>query len=202
MSYIIGKMKKDGQLKKLLILFLTFMKVGALTFGGGYAMIPIIEEEVTKKHRWISSMEILDVIAISESTPGPIAVNTATYVGYKVGGIWGSIFATLGLALPSFVIIFIISFFYKDFIQWKAVDAIFKGLKVGVILLLIKALIKLSKGVRINGVSIILFSIGLITMLAASIFMIEFKYFSLCLILLGILTGIIVAKVSKKEENK
>ena len=195
-------MKKENNLKKLLVLFLTFMKVGALTFGGGYAMIPIIEEEVTKKHRWISSLEILDIIAISESTPGPIAVNTATYVGYKVGGIWGSIFATLGLAIPSFVIIFVISFFYKDFIEWKVVDAIFKGLKVGVILLLLRAVIKLSKGVKINGLSIILFSIGLIVMLSASIFNINFRYFSLCLILLGIIVGIITTKVNKKEEEE
>ena len=80
-------MKKDSYLFKLLILFLTFMKIGALTFGGGYAMIPIIEEEVTKKRKWISEIEIMDILAISESTPGPIAVNTATYVGYKVAGI-------------------------------------------------------------------------------------------------------------------
>ena len=101
-------MKKDSYLFKLLILFITFMKIGALTFGGGYAMIPIIEEEVTKKRKWISEIEIMDILAISESTPGPIAVNTATYVGYKVAGIAGGIIATLGLAIPSFVIIFVI----------------------------------------------------------------------------------------------
>ena len=178
------------------------MKVGALTFGGGYAMIPIIEEEVSKKHRWISQGEILDIIAISESTPGPIAVNAATYVGYKVGGIWGSIFATLGLVVPSFVIIFTISFFYKDFIEWKAVHAIFQGLKVGVIILLLKAFFRLSKGVKINGLTIILFLVGLITMLSASIFMIEFRYFSLCLILLGIVVGLVATKVNKKEEKE
>jgi len=82
------------------------MKIGALTFGGGYAMIPIIEEEVTKKRKWISEIEIMDILAISESTPGPIAVNTATYVGYKVAGIVGGIVATIGLTIPSFVIIF------------------------------------------------------------------------------------------------
>ena len=121
-------MKKDNVFYRYLILFLTFLKIGAFTFGGGYAMIPIIEDEVTRKRKWITATEILDVIAISESTPGPIAVNTATYVGYKVGGILGSIFATLGLAIPSFVIIFVISFFYKDFMQWKVIAAMFKGL--------------------------------------------------------------------------
>ena len=195
-------MKKDNTFIRLFVLFLTFMKIGAFTFGGGYAMIPIIEEEVTKKRRWISEMEILDVIAISESTPGPIAVNTATYVGYKVGGILGSIFATLGLAIPSFVIIFVISFFYKDFMQWKVIAAMFKGLKVGVILLLINALFKLKKGVKTNLLGIILFVIALSASLVFSIININFRYLSLCLILLGIVVGIALTALGKMEENK
>ena len=195
-------MKKDNAFIRLLVLFLTFMKIGAFTFGGGYAMIPIIEEEVSKKRKWISEMEILDVIAISESTPGPIAVNTATYVGYKVGGILGSIFATLGLAIPSFVIIFVISFFYKDFMQWKVIAAMFKGLKVGVILLLINALFKLKKGVKTNLLGIILFVIALSASLVFSIININFKYLFLCLILLGIVVGITLTALGKMEENK
>ena len=194
-------MKKDNTFIRLLVLFLTFMKIGALTFGGGYAMIPIIEEEVTKKRKWISELEILDVIAISETTPGPIAVNTATYVGYKVGGILGSIFATIGLAIPSFVIIFVISFFYEDFMQWKVIAAMFKGLKVGVILLLVSALFKLKKGVKVNAVGIILFVIALCAMLAFSIFNVNFKYLSLCLILLGIIIGITLTALGKMEDN-
>ena len=194
-------MKKDNVFIRLLVLFLTFMKIGALTFGGGYAMIPIIEEEVTKKRKWISEMEILDVIAISETTPGPIAVNTATYVGYKVSGVLGSIFATLGLAIPSFVIIFVISFFYKDFMQWKVIAAMFKGLKVGVILLLVSALFKLKKGVKVNVVGIILFVIALCAMLAFSIFNVNFRYLSLCLILLGIIVGITLTALGKMEGN-
>ena len=162
-------------------------------------MIPIIEEEVTKKRRWISEMEILDILAISESTPGPIAVNTATYVGYKVGGILGSVFATLGLALPSFAIIFVISFFYKDFMQWKVIAAMFKGLKVGVILLLINALFKLKKGVKVNLIGIVLFVVALATMLVFSIININFRFLSLCLILLGILVGITLTALGKME---
>ena len=196
-------MKKDNAFIRLLVLFLTFMKIGLFTFGGGYAMIPIIEEEVTKKRRWISEMEILDILAISESTPGPIAVNTATYVGYKVGGILGSVFATLGLALPSFAIIFVISFFYKDFMQWKVIAAMFKGLKVGVILLLINALFKLKKGVKVNLIGIVLFVVALATMLVFSIININFRFLSLCLILLGILVGITLTALGKMEgENK
>ena len=195
-------MKKDNAFLRLLILFLTFLKVGALTFGGGYAMIPIIQEEVTKKRKWISEMEILDILAISESTPGPIAVNTATYVGYKVGGILGSIFATLGLAVPSFVIILIISYFYKDFMQWQVIQAAFKGLKIGVILLLINAVIKLKKGVKVNLVGIILFVIALATMIVTSIFNVQFKYISLCLIVFGLLVGIVLTALGKMEGGK
>lgn len=165
-------------------------------------MIPIIEDEVTKKRKWISEIEILDILAISESTPGPIAVNTATYVGYKVGGILGSIFATLGLAIPSFVIIFVISFFYKDFMQWKVIEAAFKGLKIGVILLLINAVIKLKKGVKVNLFGIILFVVAFSVMIAFSFININFKYLSLCLILLGILVGITLTALGKMEGNK
>ena len=195
-------MKNDNYFIRLLTLFLTFMKVGLFTFGGGYAMIPIIEEEVTKKRKWISEIEILDVIAISETTPGPIAVNTATYVGYKVAGIWGSILATLGLAIPSFAIIFVISYFYKDYMQWKVVQAAFKGLKIGVILLLLNAVIKLSKNFKISLIGAILFAIALSVSLAFSIININFKYTSLCLILLGILVGIVLTIIGKEREKE
>ena len=196
-------MKKDSYLFKLLILFLTFMKIGALTFGGGYAMIPIIEEEVTKKRKWISEIEIMDILAISESTPGPIAVNTATYVGYKVAGITGGIFATIGLTIPSFVIIFVISFFYQDFMKWPVIAAMFKGLKVGVIILLFSAVLRLRKGVKVNLVGTILFVSALSIMLVFSFIDIGFKYLSLSLILLGIITGIVLTLIAnKKEGNK
>ena len=195
-------MKKDNYFIRLITLFLTFMKVGLFTFGGGYAMIPIIEEEVTKKRKWISEIEILDIIAISETTPGPIAVNTATYVGYKVAGIWGSIIATLGLAIPSFAIIFVISYFYKDFMQWKVIQAAFKGLKIGVILLLLNAVIKLSKNFKINLIGVILFVIALSASLVFSLINSNFKYVSLCLILLGIIVGVVLTIVSKEREKE
>lgn len=195
-------MKKDNYLFKLLILFLTFMKIGVFTFGGGYAMIPIIEEEVTKKRKWISEMEIMDILAISESTPGPIAVNTATYVGYKVAGVAGGIIATIGLAIPSFVIIFVISFFYQDFMQWPVIAAMFKGLKVGVIILLFSAVLKLKKGVKVNLVGIVLFVTALSLMLVFSFIDTGFKYLSLCLILLGIITGIVLTLIGKNKEEQ
>ena len=195
-------MKKDSYLFRLLILFLTFMKIGAFTFGGGYAMIPIIEEEVTKKRKWITELEIMDILAISESTPGPIAVNTATYVGYRVAGVAGGIIATLGLAVPSFAIIFVISFFYKDFMQWPVIAAMFKGLKIGVIILLFSAVLKLKKGVKVNLVGVILFVTALSLMLVFSFIDTGFKYLSLCLILLGIITGIVLTALSKNKGGK
>ena len=95
--------------KKLLSLFLTFAKIGAFTFGGGYAMIPLIQREAVTKHNWVSDDDIMDIIAIAESTPGPVAINSATFVGYKVAGVLGSAAATLGVVMPSFLIIYFIS---------------------------------------------------------------------------------------------
>ena len=124
---------------KLLNLFLTFFRIGLFTFGGGYAMIPLIQRETVENHKWISDDDILEVIAIAESTPGPIAINSATFIGYKVAGVWGSFFATLGVVLPSFIIILIISFALREFQDIKAVQYAFNGIRAGVLALIIKA---------------------------------------------------------------
>ena len=158
-------MKKKNAFVLLIELFISFFKVGLLTFGGGYAMIPIIQKEVVEKRKWMNGNDILDILAISESTPGPIAVNSATYVGYKVMGFWGSLVATIGLAIPSFIIIFVISLFYEKFLSFHVVNAIFKGVKVGVIILLILAVIKLKKNVEVNTLGLVLFTITLVGML-------------------------------------
>ncbi len=196
-------MKKNNVFYQLLILFLTFAKVGLFTFGGGYAMIPIIQKEVSDRHKWINEEEIIDIIAISESTPGPIAVNMATYVGYKVRGIPGAILSTLGLMVPSFVIILGISFFYDEFIKIRALQAIFKGLKVGVIILLFSAVLKLRKGVKVNLTGTIIFASTLIISLVFSFLDTGFRYLSLILILLGLITGVVLTIIgSKKEKTK
>ena len=101
----------DSRRKSLLILLFSFLKIGAFTFGGGYAMIPLIQKEIAEKRKWVTDEDILDIIAIAESTPGPIAINSATFIGYKTCGVLGSFFATLGVVLPSFVIIMIIAFY-------------------------------------------------------------------------------------------
>lgn len=195
-------MKKRNKFLDCLILFYVFAKIGLFTFGGGYAMIPIIQTEVSEKRKWVKPSEILDILAISESTPGPISVNAATYIGYRVAGFWGSLFSTLGLALPSFIIIFIISFFYKTFMSWNVVNAAFKGIKVGVIILLVSAVFKLKKAVPTNIQSAIIFIVTLIASLAVSIFAIKIPSFSIILIVLGLLTGIVITALSKKGEKK
>lgn len=164
-------------------------------------MIPLIHKEVVEKKKWQSNDDILDILAISESTPGPIAVNAATFVGYRVAGFWGAFFATLGLAIPSFVIITIISFFYKSFMQWTWVQAAFKGIRIAVIILLFRAVLKLRTGMKTNAASIIVFSIVLTIMLLSTF--LQWKIvigniqlsISLLLILLGIIFGIVEASL-------
>ena len=138
-------------MKELLTIFLTFLKIGAFTFGGGYAMIPLIQKEAVEKHHWVTDEDILDIVAIAESTPGPIAINAATFVGHQTAGFAGAVAATLGVVLPSFVCIFVIFHILQAFQEAKAVQYAFNGIRVGVLVLLIKALVKMfrtgSKGV-------------------------------------------------------
>jgi len=133
------------KLKLCLQLLLTFMKIGVVTFGGGYAMIPIIENETSKKKNWIAPDDLIDVIALSESTPGPISICAATFIGYKLAGVTGAFCATLGVVLPSFVIIYLISLFLKRFEELTAVKYAFFGIRAGVLALLIKAVISMFK---------------------------------------------------------
>ena len=122
----------------LLSLFLTFLKIGLFTFGGGYAMIAQIKETVVQNKKWMTDQELLEVIAIAESTPGPIAINLATYVGYKKRGVLGSALATLGVVIPSLIIIFIISLFLDEFMTNKYVAYAFTGIKCAVAFLILK----------------------------------------------------------------
>ena len=134
-------------------LFLTFMKIGAFTFGGGYAMIPLIQREVVEEKKWISESELMDMIAIAESTPGPIAINSATFVGHQVGGFWGAFCATLGVILPSFVIITVISYVLKQFESLRAVKYAFMGIRAGVLALILKAFWNMARQIPRKAVS-------------------------------------------------
>ena len=127
-------------MKALLELFLVFFKIGAFTFGGGYAMIPLIQREAVDHRKWVTEDDILDIVAIAESTPGPIAINSATFVGYRAAGVLGSAAATFGVVLPSFVIILALSFVLQQFQEVRAVQYAFRGIQAGVLALLFKAL--------------------------------------------------------------
>ena len=131
--------------KTILNLLVSFLKIGFFTFGGGYAMLPMIERETVEKYCWITEQELLDIFAISQVTPGVIAVNAATYIGYKIAKFWGSFFATLGVLLPSFVVICVIAAFLMDFMEIKWVAYAFEGIRVCVILLMVFSIIKLAK---------------------------------------------------------
>ncbi len=128
----------------LLELFITFFKIGAFSFGGGYAMLPLIEEEVIGHHGWISSREFIDIIAVSEMTPGPIAINSATFLGYRVAGVLGSALATLGVVLPSFIVMSLIFHFVTRFKNSKYVDWAFNGIRPVVLGLIASAAVSVA----------------------------------------------------------
>ena len=129
----------------MLELFWTFFKIGLFTFGGGYAMIALLENEFVTKRGWLEQEEFLDVAAIAESTPGPIAINCATYVGYKMAGFAGAVAATLGIVLPSFCVIYVISSFLDGFLEYPLIAKAFQGIKVGVGVLILDAGINMIK---------------------------------------------------------
>lgn len=132
-------------MKELFDLFWTFCKIGALTFGGGYAMLPLIQREIVENKKWSTEKEILDYYAVGQCTPGVIAVNTATFIGYKLRGIIGGIVATLGVIFPSIVIILIIATFLQNFADLAIVQSAFAGIRVAVVTLIITTVVKLIK---------------------------------------------------------
>lgn len=188
------------KLKNFLALFASFFKIGLITFGGGYAMIAIIESELVEKKKWIEKNEFLDVIAIAESTPGPIAINSATFIGYKRGGFWGSFFATLGVVLPSFIIIFAISFFFEKFLSLEYVGYAFKGIQACVAYLILSAGIKMFKGLKKNAFNIVLFGLTVAVMVTLDILAVSFS--SVYYILIGGAVGIVVYLVSFAKDKK
>lgn len=134
----------------LLDLFFTFFKIGAFTFGGGYAMIALLDRDCVDNKKWITSDELMNITVIAESTPGPIAINCATYTGYKMKGLLGAIVATLGMILPSTIIIYIVSIFFGDLLSNSIISNVFKGIRVAVCFLIVQAAIKMIKKVMKN----------------------------------------------------
>ena len=190
-------MKKS---KLILTLFLSFFKIGAFTFGGGYAMLSLLENEFVEKKAWLTKEEFLDMVAIAESTPGPVAINSATFIGYKTAGALGSIFSTLGVVLPSFIIIYVISLFLDKFLTFTLVQSAFKGIQACVVYLIGSTGLKLFKQMKKKPLPIAIMSTVLVCMIAFSLFAIKFS--SIIYILISGFIGIIAFYSARKGESK
>lgn len=191
-------------LKRVLRLFLVFFKIGLFTFGGGYAMIAVMERELAEKKGLISHEDFLDIIGIAESSPGPLAVNSATFIGYKRGGFFGALFSTLGVILPSFIIIFTISFFFEQFLALEYVGYAFRGIQAAVAFLIISAGVKMLKHLKRNAFNCIMVSITVIAMVLLEFFAPDFS--TVFLILIGGAIGLSVYlvgyfKLRNKQKN-
>lgn len=183
-------------MKKLLDLFTTFFKIGLFTFGGGYAMIGVVEHKCVEEKKWISHEEMMNVTVIAETTPGPVAVNLSTYVGYQQAGIRGALVSTLGIALPSFIIIYIISQYLDDFLSIKIVSSAFNGIKIGVGILIFNAGIKMIKNMDKDLQSYLFMIISMIIMMCINIFSLNISS-----IILLITSGIISLSIYIVKEK-
>lgn len=190
------------KIKGYLSLFLTMLKIGLFTFGGGYAMIALFENEFVEKKKWLEKDEFLDVAAIAESTPGPIAINAATYIGYKNAGIIGSIIATLGICIPSFIIVYAISLFFDAFLSLTLVAYAFKGIQICVVYLILTAGLKMLAHMKKNAFNIIIISITLICMVVFSLFAVKFS--TIFYMMVSGACGVVVYLLGKirKEEKR
>ena len=163
------------KVKSLCELFVAMLKIGAFTFGGGYAMISLFDHEFVEKRGWLEKEEFLDLVTIAESTPGPIAINCATYIGYKREKILGSIVSTIGMVLPSLVVIYIISLFLDSFLASPIIKAAFEGIQVCVVFLILSAGIKMLKKIKKTPINVAIFSITLTCMSVLTLLSVRFS---------------------------
>ena len=183
------------------------LKIGLFTFGGGYAMINILDNEFVVKKKWIDSDEFMDVVTIAESTPGPIAINCSTFIGYKKMGLIGAIVATLGMCIPSFVIIYLISLFFNQFLAFSAVASAFKGIQVCVVFLIFSAGFKMLRKIKKNAFNITVMALTFATMVTFSLFSVSFSsiFYILIFGIIGLLiytVGYLRDKNQGEEEKK
>lgn len=186
-------------MKKLIQLFLTFLKIGAFTFGGGYAMIALLENEFIEKKKWIDREEFLNMVAVAESTPGPVAVNSATYLGYRVGGVAGAALSTLAVSIPSFVIIYLISLFFDKFLSLTYVAYAFKGIQVCVVYLIASAGARMLKGLEKNVLNYAILATVIVVMTVFSITAVSFS--SIFYIVISGVVGWSVYMIGKRVGN-
>lgn len=195
--YNIRVMKK---IKVLFKLFLTMFKIGLFTFGGGYAMIAVLQKELVERKEWIEQEEFIDLIAIAESTPGPIAINSATYIGYKVAGVFGSVFATLGMVLPSFTIIYLISLIFDKFLSFVYVQYAFRGIQACIAFLILSAGIKMLKSLKRTAFNLTAFTLTVICLVGLTIFAVDFS--TIFYILIGGVAGLIAYFIQTIKNKK
>ncbi len=187
-------------MKILLDLFLTFAKIGLFTFGGGYAMIPIIEDSCVERKKWITHDEMMNMTVIAESTPGPIAVNAATFVGFKQKGLLGALFATVGITLPSFVIIYVISMFFDNFLEIGIIAKAFMGIKIAVGILILNAGINMLAKTKKKVLPVTIVIVSFTVMMLINIFSVNFSSIILLLIAAAVsLVFFLVGEMSKKK---
>ena len=187
-------------MRKYLNLFLTMFKIGLFTFGGGYAMIALLENEFVSKKEWIEKDEFLDMVAIAESTPGPIAINAATYIGYKMLGFLGSFTATVAVCIPSFVIIYAISLFFDAFLSITLVSYAFRGIQVCVIWLILSAGLKMLKQMKKTAFNILILSAVILCMVTFSVLSVSFS--TIFYILLSGSIGLFIYVLGLLREKK
>lgn len=176
------------------------LKTGLFTFGGGYAMIALLENEFVSQKKWIEKEEFLDMVAIAESTPGPIAINAATYIGYKMLRFRGALLATVGVCIPSFIIIYIISLFFDQFLSLTLVANAFKGIQVCVIYLIFSAGIKMLKGIPKTPFNIIIMTFVISAMIITSFLAVRFS--TLYYILICGMCGVSMYLLKRLSKNK
>lgn len=184
----------------LLELFLTFFKIGLFTFGGGYAMISVIEDICVEKKQWISHDDMMNVTVIAESTPGPIAINLSTFVGYKKKGLIGAVVSMIGIILPSLIIIYLISLFLDNFLEITVVANAFKGIKLAVGILIVDAAVKMIKKMKNKTALPISFLTGAaLAMMAINIFALKFSSIALMLICACISLAVFLVRENKRK---
>ena len=184
---------------KLFALFITFAKIGLFTFGGGYAMLAFIEDECVEKKEWLTTEQMATITALAEATPGPIAINCATYTGYLQAGIRGAVAATLGMAMPSFVIIFLISLFFDSFLEIAVIANAFKGIKIAVGVLIVNAAINMLAKMRRkqgkNPLAVWLMLVSYVVMWIVNVFAVQFS--TIYILLIAGMVNLVVCSVQQ-----
>ena len=186
--------------KSLGTLFFTFFKIGLFTFGGGYAMIALLEEEFIQRRKWLDKDEFLDMTAIAESTPGPVAINSATYLGYKLAKVPGAATATVAVCLPSFLIIYAISLFFEQFTQLTVIANAFKGIQVCIIYLIFSAGVRMLKALDKSPFATGLLAAVMLVMVGLSLAGVSVS--SILLILLSGAAGVAAWLIGRRKEGK